>query len=149
MDLRPLVHTEATPKLEELSGKVVLLHFWGTWCPPCRREFPEFVEVAEKYKDDPRVDIISVSCSGGPEYNLDELKQETESFLIERAPGMATYCDPAAMTRGQLAMLLAGGTMGYPTTVLIDSEGKIAEVLAGYLPGEMEKISQRIALMLK
>ena len=38
--------------LSELKGKVVLLNFWGTWCGPCRREIPDFIKLAEKYKKD-------------------------------------------------------------------------------------------------
>ena len=149
LDLQPLVNAESAPTAESLSGKVVVLHFWGTWCPPCRREFPEFVELAKKFGDEPRVAIVSVSCSGGPEYKLDELRSETEAYLNDVAPGMQTFADPAAMTRTQLAMLLSGGTFGYPTTVLAGPDGKIASVLDGYREGEMAKLEERIAALLK
>lgn len=33
------------------NGKVILLNFWATWCPPCRREMPDFIEVYNQYKD--------------------------------------------------------------------------------------------------
>ena len=149
LDLRPLANVDAAPTRESLSGKVVVLHFWGTWCPPCRAEFPEFVKLANKFENESRVAIVSVSCSGGPEYNLDKLKSETESFLSNVAPGMKTYCDPAAMTRTQIAMLLSGGTIGYPTTIISDAEGKIAQVLPGYRDGEMAELENRIESMLK
>lgn len=149
VDLQPLANTETKPTADSLRGKVVVLHFWGTWCPPCRREFPEFVELAKKFENESRVAIVSVSCSGGPEYNLEELKSETEAYLSDVAPGMQTYCDPAAMTRTQMAMLLSGGTFGYPTTVLTDAEGKITNVLEGFREGEMAKLTQRIESLLK
>ena len=63
------------------------------------------MKLAKKFSDESRVVIISVSCSGGPEYNLDELKSETEAYLNDVAPGMQAYCDRAAMTRSQIAML--------------------------------------------
>ena len=149
LDLQPLINADAAPTNESLNGKVVVLHFWGTWCPPCRAEFPEFVKLAKKFSDESRVVIISVSCSGGPEYNLDELKSETEAYLNAVAPGMQAYCDRAAMTRAQIAMLLSGGTFGYPTTIVSDAEGKIARVLEGYLDGDMEKLEKQIKSMLK
>lgn len=149
LDLQALTNSDTPPTNESLLGKVTVLHFWGTWCPPCRREFPEFVELAKKFDDEPRVAIVSVSCSGGPEYKLDELRSETEAYLKEVAPDMPTFSDPAAMTRTQIAMLLSGGTFGYPTTVLADTDGKIAWVLEGYREGEMEKLEQRIKSMLK
>lgn len=149
LDLQALANTEVAPTNESLAGKVVVMHFWGTWCPPCRREFPEFVELAKKFANESQVAIVSVSCSGGPEYKLDELKSETEAYLSDVAPDMPTYCDPAAMTRTQIAMLLSGGTFGYPTTVLAGPDGKIAQVLAGYREGEMKILEARIESMLK
>lgn len=41
----------APVKLADYKGKVVLLNFWGTWCPPCRVEIPGFIEVQEAYRD--------------------------------------------------------------------------------------------------
>ncbi len=148
LDLQPLINVEAQPTNDSLTGKVVVLHFWGTWCPPCRAEFPEFVKLAKKFENEPRVAIVSVSCSGGPEYNLDELKSETDSFLSNVAPEMQTYSDPAAMTRTQIAMLLSGGTFGYPTTIVSNAEGRIAHVLAGFREGDMQRLEKQIQSML-
>src|SRR6476660_4637142 len=49
-----------------LRGKVVLLNFWATWCPPCRAEIPDLVALQEKYRD--QLQIIGISeDEGGPE----------------------------------------------------------------------------------
>lgn len=149
LDLQTLLNSDSAPTSDSLSGKVAVLHFWGTWCPPCRAEFPSFVELAKKFENEPDVVIVSVSCSGGPEYNLPALKQETEKYLSQIAPNMPTYCDPAAMTRSQIALLLSGGTIGYPTTVLAGRDGKIIAVLEGYRKGDMEQLQTQIATMLK
>ncbi len=149
VDLTPLLNVESAPTTNDLKGKVTVLHFWGTWCPPCRLEFPEFVELANKFADQPQALIVSVACSGGPEYDLEELKSETESYLSGVSPGMQTYSDPAGMTRGGLAMILSGGTFGYPTTVLVDRDGNIADVMQGYREGAMRKLERQIESLLE
>ncbi|MBN1353572.1 MAG: TlpA family protein disulfide reductase [Candidatus Omnitrophica bacterium] len=50
-----------TFRLSDYSGKVILLNFFGTWCPPCRAEMPDFNEIAKKYKDNVVVVAIALS----------------------------------------------------------------------------------------
>ena len=47
----------------EMKGKVVAINFWATWCGPCREELPEFEKVADKYRNDPNVLILSMSTN--------------------------------------------------------------------------------------
>lgn len=142
LDLQPLL--EGTPPISpdynELLGKITVLHFWGTWCPPCKKEFPEFTKLAAHFADNPDVAIVSVSSSGGPEYNLQTLHDETVEFMSAYGATMPTYSDPAAMTRQQIALILPNGSMGYPTTLVVDRDGKIFKLLDGYYPGDMEKL---------
>ncbi len=141
IDLKPLLDGTEPISREQLLGKLTVIHFWGTWCPPCKAEFPEFVKLAAKFSGNSQVVIVSVSCSAGPEYDLEELRRQTEEFMTANGASIPTYSDPAAMTRQQLALVLPNGSLGYPTTLLIDREGKIVELLNGYLPGDMKKLS--------
>ncbi len=138
IDLQPLLGAEPVSN-ESLKGKVVVLHFWGTWCSYCQVEFPEFVEVAKRYQDDERVAIISVSCSTGPEYDLDKLADQTADFLQKHAINVPTYADTTAMTRQQIGLLL-NGSFGLPTTIIVDQDGKIVKAMPGFLAGEMEAL---------
>lgn len=148
LDLVPLVDAETSLSNADLEGKVAVLHFWGTWCPPCKLEFPEFVQLATRYASRDDITIVSVSCSAGPEYDVEELKRETERFVHQHAQVLPTYSDAAGMTRTQLALLWEGGAFSYPTTVLVDRDGKIAAVVQGYLEGELAKLDSHIQRLL-
>jgi len=51
-------------KLSDFRGKVVMLNFWGTWCPPCRKEIPDFIKLMEKYNKD-GLEIVGVTLTSG------------------------------------------------------------------------------------
>ena len=140
VDLQPLSLAGSAIGNSDLSGQVVVMHFWGTWCGYCIEEFPEFVDVYKHFQKTADVSVLSVSCSAGPEMDLDSLRKQTQEFLTMRDPEMQVFCDSAGMTRQQLAMLFPGGTFAYPTTVVVDKKGKIAKVMLGALPGEMKSL---------
>src|SRR6202048_3728241 len=50
------------------NGKVVLVNFWATWCPPCREEIPELIELQNKYKD--QLQVVSISEDDDPPVNV-------------------------------------------------------------------------------
>lgn len=143
LDLQPLLNVDQPVTNLQLDGSVSVIHFWGTWCPPCKLEFPEFATLVEELAGQ-QVTVISVSCSQGPELDLEKLKRETATFLDAYAIAIPTYSDNAAMTRQQLAMLSPSGSFGYPTTLVIDRGGTIIHSLEGYRPGEMQKLARRI-----
>ena len=49
-----------TITLEQMRGKVILLNFWGTWCGPCRKEIPDFINLMKKYKQD-GLEIVGIT----------------------------------------------------------------------------------------
>lgn len=144
LDLQPLVYSEQPIGNEQLQDKLSVIHFWGTWCPPCQAEFPEFAELASEFQDHPQVEIVSVSCSQGPELDLSSLQRKTAEFLSAYPHPIPTYSDSTAMTRQQLAMLSPTGSFGYPTTLLVDRSGTIIEAIEGYSPGAMQKLADQI-----
>ena len=58
----------------DLTGKVVLVNFWATWCPPCRKEMPDLQSLYDKYKD-PGFVVLSIS---------DEERAKVEPFIAEK-----------------------------------------------------------------
>lgn len=107
---------------EELKGKVVVLDFWATWCPPCRAEIPGYVEMQKQYADQGLV-IVGVSLDqAGPKVVKDFAKQ----FKINY---------PLVM--GDQGIVEAfGDIQAIPTTFLIDRDGQIRHRKVGAMHRE-------------
>lgn len=103
---------------DSLKGKVVLLNFWRTNCPPCRLEVPDFQELYEKYKDQ-GFEIVGVSLDReGPAV----VEPFARSFGV-------TY----TMVFPDRQILEDYGPIRYiPTTFIIDRKGNISEQFVGY-----------------
>jgi len=109
-------------KLSNYRGKVIILDFWATWCPPCRAEIPFFIELYKQYKEQ-GLAIIGVATS-------DE-KNKVEAFAKNYK---INY--PVVMGNEKIVEDY-GGIRGLPTTFIIDKEGNIREKFIGYRPKEV------------
>ncbi|MBL7182161.1 MAG: TlpA family protein disulfide reductase [Pirellulales bacterium] len=130
-----------------LSGKITLLNFWGTWCPPCRQELPGLARLASRLTNEPRFQLIAVSCGGGNRDDLDQLRSETEAFLASTRIALSPWADPTGDTR--LRFTKAFGFRAYPTTYLIGADQKILAIWTGYSPSVETQIAQSVARSLK
>lgn len=112
--------------LEDYRGKVVLLNFWATWCPPCRVEIPDLVRLHQDF-DAEKVVVIGVSLDnrGTPEQVRTQLKRAINQFGI----GYTIVLDDAFELNRRF-----GGFGGIPTTFLIDQQGKILKTYQGPRP---------------
>ena len=140
LDLKPLLYAETVPQKSDLANKVVVLHIWGTWCPDCRREFPEFVKLLEHFKEDPNVIFLNVSCGEEVDEDLPSLKENTAKYYEELGISLPTYYDPVAYTRGQMAIIAPSGSSHYPTTVITDKKRMIFRIWEERLPPVNEVI---------
>ena len=110
-----------TVKLSDYKNKVVLIDFWATWCPPCRRGIPDLIELQKEFKKDLVVLGISVDS---------DTKGDVPAFV--KGYGInypIVYGD-------QGTAKLFGGVSGIPTSFLVDKKGNIVDKHVGLVPKE-------------
>lgn len=135
MDIQPLLNADGPITDTDMKGKVVVLHFWGYWCPDCVKELADFVKTQRSYLNDPDVLFASIACGSRSDESQDSLKFYTNKFLLDvESNDLPTYSDPAEFSRARVSQLLTKGGFAYPTTLVIDGEGKVVDVWRAAVP---------------
>lgn len=105
-------------KLSDFKGRVVILDFWATWCPPCREEIPHFASLYDEYRDK-GLDVIGIAMDRNPGMVLpDFIKDNGINYPI--------------LLGNQDIYDSYGGIAAIPTTFIIDKEGNIRKKYIGY-----------------
>ena len=98
--------------LSDYKGKVVVLNFWASWCPPCKAEMPEFDQMDKEFKKSgSKVVLLAVNMTDGRR----ETKSKVEKFLSETKYGMRVLLDTdgkAAETEGSASSDKTGKVSG-------------------------------------
>lgn len=146
VSLDPLTGSDQTLTADELAGSVTLINFWGTWCPPCRREFPHLVELHSEFSADKNFRLVSISVPSG-ERTLEELRANTAEFLEQQNANFPTYFDAGQKTwRGVVETL--DGKDGVPTTLVLSANGMIRGAWTGYVRGDENEMQQLLTELL-
>ena len=95
--------------LKELKGKVVLVNFWATWCPPCRKEMPDLNTLYLRFKDQGFV-ILAIS---------DEEADKVKPFIAERSISYPVMLDPGRKVNELFQV------QGIPKSFVYDRDGKL------------------------
>ena len=101
--------------LHDLRGKIVVLNFWATWCPPCVEEMPSLVRLQSNLKD--RVVVLAVS--------VDDDERSYRTFLKKNNVDLLTVRDPQQKSNELY------GTFKFPETYIIDRQGVVQRKFIG------------------
>ncbi len=130
----------ATPKgivFEGYEGKIVLLNFFATWCPPCRAEIPHLADIQNAFKDD--LQIIGVL-----------MEDNKEDITIQKFEKLMQINYPIANSPENFLLSDAlGGIKSLPTTVMYDKRGNYFTHYVGAVPQEMIEADIQRALAIK
>lgn len=126
LSLHGLTGESEAVDLGGIKDKVAVLHFWGTWCPDCVREFPGITGLYKKHAEEPHFLMLAISSGESEDANVDQLRRETEQFIEKQKVALPTYVDQADRTR--TAVERTCGWEGYPCTVVLDKHSAIRGV---------------------
>lgn len=117
--------------LHDWQGKVLLVNFWATWCPPCRKEMPLLVKLQAKYAAR-GLQIVGIAT--------DEPNEETvRKFLQQRVVNYPILMD--GNHAAEIASALGGNLIGLPYTLVLGQNGQVLAHHAGELePAQAERL---------
>lgn len=107
---------------QDYAGRVLVVDLWATWCPPCRKGIPEFIQLQKKHKNGVAVLGISMDDPEAPNATLESVSNfaQTQGINYDIALGDTTVSS-------QLA-----GKMALPTTLFLDRDGRVRYIATGY-----------------
>lgn len=110
-------------RLSDYRGKVVIVDFWDTWCPPCRKGIPEFVELHKAYADK---GFAMIGVAGG-RYGVEAVR----SFVRQNRVPYVNLLANDEVYKG------FGPIDAIPTTFVIDQQGYVYQKYVGYTPKDV------------
>ena len=122
-------------RLSDSRGKVALLNFWATWCPPCLEEMPAMERLYQRYKEKGLVVVaLSVDAEGAP---------VVTQFVKEHKLSFPVGLDP------KMAVAERYGVRALPSTFLVDRNGNLAALAIGPREWDGKSAHELIELLLK
>ena len=127
-----LIDLDGKPvKSDQYKGKVIILNFWATWCPPCRAEMPDFMKLHDAYKDKGITFLgISLDSGLGPVKRYVRTEKVNYPILMGNSGMVADY----------------GNFTAIPQTFVIDAEGRINKQFMGLV--KFEKLEKAIQALI-
>ncbi len=116
---------DETYRLRDYRGKVVVVNFWATWCPPCRKEMPSMRRAWERWRKH-GIELLAV--------NVGESDDEVFAFAAEYDLKFPVLLDPSGRVVRQW------GAIGLPSTFVVSPEGRVVYKATGAREWDSEEI---------
>jgi thiol-disulfide isomerase/thioredoxin len=107
------------------AGKVVVVNFWATYCPPCVAEFPDLVRLYRRYHAE-GLEVLPISADSG-----DDLASKVRPFLRKNGVDFPAYITPESDTTDYITSLDPKWEGALPRTYVIDRKGRVVKTIAG------------------
>lgn len=120
-DLDGNIHT-----LSEYKGKTIFINFWATWCSPCKQELPHIQTIYEEYEKEGENGLIVLTIVA-PEYGREGTTEEIKTYVEQEGYKFPVLLDTTAQVFNTY------GITAFPTTFMIDREGKVYGYVTGML----------------
>ena len=121
-------------KLSEMSGNVVLINFWASWCGPCREEMPYLNALHKKYKS------LGFTVLG---VNVEEQSSNAKGFLSNTPVDFPILLD----NKNKVSKMY--NVIAMPTTVVVDRDGNMRYLHKGYKPGDEKKYVKMVKKLIR
>jgi len=121
-------------KLSELTGNVVLINFWASWCGPCLQEMPLLNAIHKKYEP------LGFTVLG---INVEENSDNARAFLADRPVDFPVLLD----TSNKVSKLF--DVVAMPTTVVVDRDGKMRFLHKGYKAGDEKEYRKMVKKLVR
>ncbi len=120
-----------TQDLSRPPGKLLIVHFWATWCPPCVEEFPSLLQFWKEYEKKPGLGLLAVS--------VDENWKTVDDWVRKvGAGGIPLALDPERSTAKSF------GTDKFPETYVLAPSGQVVDKFIGPVPWTSASVRKRI-----
>ena len=121
-------------KLSEMTGNVVLINFWASWCGPCRQEMPLLNDLHNKYE------ALGFTVLG---VNVEEQSENARGFINDFPVDFPILLD----NRNQVSQMY--NVIAMPTTVVVDRDGNMRYLHKGYKPGDEKQYRKMVKELIR
>ena len=146
LELKPLLADLKPVTLADLTGRVVLIHFWEASSSTSREALTHIAEIQRQFRGRPALRLLPVACPRDAGQTSGQLRSEVRDVLRQRKIDLPVYVDSNRISRAAVGRAI--GSDDVPVTLILDRQGRIRGVWGGFRSGAGEEMQKLIAELL-